>query len=384
MAHSDTKSQPGMALFCLFFQLFHLGFVVCKHTEFAYLYNLTGVYRGICILCCLGLAAVMLRRRIYRRITLRVFLAVTVPLGITVLLVRDTALLVLLCLLLAAPGLDLRRIVRVDLAVRICLFAGIVSLSLAGIIDNYTAEINGSLKQALGFSHPNTFAIYGFCILMEWLYLRYDRLRRYDLVGITVLAAVLFRISASRTALCAFLPAMALVLVMKRCPRIIENRLFRRVCCLFPALLAAASLVGVFLYSRGVGLFVRLNSLLTGRLSLAWSMLSSYGFSLFGQRVTTTGTRTTEASGSFTAVDMSFIRIPVCYGLIALALLLLGYGLLTRRTLRCGDAALLTVLIFFFLLGFMESYFYRAAYNFTLIALLPAMGQSDDECSPSE
>jgi hypothetical protein len=108
-------------------------------------------------------------------------------------------------------------------------------------------------------------------------------------------------------------------------------------------------------------------------------LIDKYGVSLFGQFINVRGTRSVDySSDALFSVDMSYVVIPIRYGVVIFALLLVGYFVLTRRACSINKA-LVPAIFYYVILGFAETYFYRIQYNFTLMYLLVYFGVTASE-----
>ncbi|MDE7137544.1 MAG: hypothetical protein K2O29_03685, partial [Ruminococcus sp.] len=60
------------------------------------------------------------------------------------------SMLLLTLFILSAKGIDFKKIIIFDMKLKLSIVIIVVELCLSGFIDNYSAEINGNFKQALG------------------------------------------------------------------------------------------------------------------------------------------------------------------------------------------------------------------------------------------
>ncbi|MCC8088633.1 MAG: hypothetical protein LIO79_05140 [Rikenellaceae bacterium] len=335
------------------------------------MYDLNDIYQGICYLVFLGLAFLLLYQGKYSLKQFAVYVCVGCLLLLSIFYLRDAYLLVLLCFILNGANINLNDLVKFDLKIRIFLIAFIVSLSLMGVIDNYSAVINGVYKQALGFSHPNVLAAMVFVALIEWIYLRFYRLKWYDVVGMLVCCYIISQISAGRSSLYSFYIVFLLAIVLKIFPKILNSKVFKYLCSSLTVICTVICFWLVKLYELGNSYALILNEILTRRLLQAYRLLDAYGVSVIGQQVSTHGTRNSASSSAeYFSVDMSYIYIPIKYGVIILVLLCIGYFFYTKKVIEEKNVPLLISIIFFIVLGLTESYFYRVSYNYTLVAIL--------------
>lgn len=154
---------------------------------------------------------------------------------------------------------------------RLTVFIALFVLSVTGIIPNYIGVINGAVKIAFGWIHPNTAGNALSIIALEWMYLHWGRMtwRRWAVIVAEIVFMNVF-ISA-RGYLYAFLLICVWYIVVQKRNRL--PRLFHRAAGIlyglaYPGCMALSFLL-VYIYRSGSALGVRLNALFTTRLS--WS-----------------------------------------------------------------------------------------------------------------
>lgn len=337
------------------------------------MYSMTRFHHYIEALVGAVLFILVLDRQRYRFRVFCSYLAVAVAFGMSVVLLKDAYLFVACALIIAASNLDVDDFVRYDLKLRIVILVIVVGLCKAGYLDNYSAIINGTYKQALGFTHPNTLAAVIITILVEWIYVRYEDLGLIDYIAILLAVYWLQSVAASRSAIYTFILVLVIVVITKCRPKIWDALMVRIICCWLPIIATVFSYVLVWLYYKRTSIGVRLDQLLTHRPENSLLVIQEYGFSLFGQFILTKSTRNSATStATLWTVDMSYVAIPVRYGIVLFIVLLVGYYLANRRAIAAGRYNLVIAMAFFVLYGIGETALYRIQYNFTLLALVAA------------
>lgn len=263
--------------------------------------------------------------------------------------VKDTHLFADLCSVLAAQTLD---------------FALTVGQALAGLRGNMTTAFDtgrARLRMALGYGSYNACGIAAASIVLLYLCVRWRRLRWWDLL--LVLGAVVFidLVPNSRSAELLCLIILAAALLFRALPRLPESRWAAALAAAAAPLLCALSYLLACLYREDSALFTRLDSLLSGRIRLAWNTLFNNPFThweWFGQPFIT---------WNFYSVDNSYVYYLFLCGPFFVALLVLGGALLCWRLARSGgwDGILLACALGWLAYAFME----RAVYPNLLVLL---------------
>ncbi len=251
--------------------------------------------------------------------------------------------------LLAAKDVPLRRSMRAFLASGIPSLALVEVLHFAGLIaPGATSERDGSFRLMFGYGHPNTFGGVVLGLVLAWVLLRRARLRWPELAAIAAVGAFLMVGPASRSAaLCTLL--LALLLVLARLFG--KSRPAGRFAAALPAALVplagAASLilplfvvkVGPWANNIGPAWLLRLDELLTCRISLSWAAYRVLDIKIAGQILP-----------EWPVLDNTFVYLLYQFGPV---LLVIAAGLLTfalyqyARHGRWQEAACLITLLFY-------------------------------------
>jgi hypothetical protein len=267
--------------------------------------------------------------------------------------------------------IDAEELVRVDIAVKIFVLGTVLFMCFIGYLPNYTKLINGSYKQGFGFSHPNGLAGITFIILLEWMYIRYKKIKIWEYVLIIVFASAVWNVAASRTNAYTFILIFVCLILSKVFPKLFKSKIVINFLALLPLIITIVSFGLIRLYEKGNAYVLAINEILTRRITHASLLLDRYGVSMFGQYVNTRGTRSVDySSDALFSVDMLYIAVPIKYGVFILALLVIGYFFFIKRSAAKGNYKLVLMATYFIIMGFAETYLYRLQYNFTLALLL--------------
>lgn len=283
---------------------------------------------------------------------------------------RESILLILL-FLIAAKDIDIKHFITVDMRIRIVIIIALFILSITGVIANYSGQINGTLKYAFGWQHPNTCASTIILVLLEWMYLKWNKFRWYNWLITAIVITFLMKFIASRTSLISFgIVCIWFVFIrhVKQKKHPIIHKLLGIMYTMSYFIIALISFIVVAEYQNRTTLGRVLNRLMTSRLKLSSYYLSNYGISLWGQSIATTSSRQALLSGTaYSGIDMAFINLIVQYGAIYTLIFLLFYTYLCYKLYQSGHYQELLLVLFFAIVGFASSamtIFYR---NFTMI-----------------
>lgn len=166
-----------------------------------------------------------------------------------------------------------------------------VTLALLGVIPNNTtldlATLLNGTGMTLGYWNPNTLGACGSTILSLWMARRYQKLAWYDVGGMVLLTAVIYKVTNCRT----MAVSTAFMLVLTAALKLGEKKTWMERLCkwgvrlLLPACIGFSLLMGFF-YDENSAVMALLNKVLSQRLRLASMYLEQYPVTLLGQYVT--------------------------------------------------------------------------------------------------
>ncbi|MDO5140622.1 MAG: hypothetical protein Q4D40_04065 [Eubacteriales bacterium] len=304
---------------------------------------------------CMGL--LLLKVFIYGGYSKREAIVTAVMLAAGLLSWRDSTLTIpfmMFLLIAAAKGVDFERIVKAHFTVRLVILLITFAAALTGHIENIYHDIWHPLMNwlgwersyALGIIHNTDCSAQVFYLMIEYLYLRRRSLRVYDLIGCLTVTLVIFRITACKVDLI----SSALVLFLfaaEYLRQIITDRfkssaigcndikklsiteLLYKLLGVFVVPLTAAVSIGLsYRFSWENELLIKLNSMLTGRLSLGRNAFDQWNITPFGQYIRLVGfggisIGTTVEGYNF--IDCSYLNILMTMGAVILGITLIVF-----------------------------------------------------------
>lgn len=291
---------------------------------------------------------------------------------------RRFTLLLTSMLLVAARGIDVRRLLGTFFAAKLMGLALLGVLVALGVfeVEHFQywksgfgayidrVRINGNGTNLLHLSYVT-------CVVL-WFYLRHGKVSFVFYLVAAFLNMAVYGITKSTMGFVVGFGSPALFLIVQHSLKLRQAFLpFSK--CLVPLLLIF-SFGTAILY--GNNSFVDwLDSLFQGRIYYDSYFLKSYPFSLFGH-----GMMTNE--GNF---DNSFVFVWVAYGALTFVLVFASMQSIIGRFAREGDWTALAVICVFLVIGLSESFYPAAAVNPSLFFLLPlfdARPRRDGTLSP--
>lgn len=358
--------------FLIIWTFFSIGFVYFHSTEAVYMYNTERFWSPTLILT----AALLIIMFFFKhRISSKKMIVMVLLCGLSLLIfLKMHGILFAVQILFFVIGqfVDFDKFIKYDLKLKAVLFGSVVLLCCAGILNNYIGNFyDGTVKMALGFTHPNIFACFGFSILIEWLYVRAKKITIGEILLILAGFAVIVYFAAARTTSYTFMAIFVLYMLFRFFPKIFNLRIVHAAFVLITPVLAVSSFAATYLYGHGNRFARKLNELLSERLSYSWYFLSHYGVSLFGRKMEFTSTRTSKDTGAIAMIlDNAYVRCGLAYGIIFLVFFCVAYVMFFHWCIKKKHIDLALFALYYILIGLGESYTISLFYNLSIICML--------------
>ena len=371
-AELKIKNPCFSDVYLLIWTLFSFGFVYCHATEAVYMYETSRFWTPV-----MALSAALLAGSFFLKkgISVKRLLASVLMCGLLALItlkIWNKQFIVQTLFLLMGQFVDFDKFIKYDLKLKAVLFGSVVGLCLIGVLDNYIGNFyDGTVKMALGFTHPNTFACFGFAILAEWLYVRSRKITIVEILLILAGFAAIVYFAAARTTSYTFIAVLALYMLYKFFPKIFNLRIVHAAFVLITPMVTVLSFAATYLYGHGNRFARKLNELLSERLSYSWHFLSQYGLSLFGRKMEFTSTRTSKDTGASAMIlDNAYVRCGLMYGILFLILFCAAYMFFFHWCMKKKHIDLALFALYYILIGLGEAYTVNMFYNLSMICIL--------------
>lgn len=286
--------------------------------------------------------------------------------------------LTVLCIV-AAYGIDFRKILRVYLIESVLLVCMYTTLAIVGVIPNIINHQHGMTRYAFGSIWCTDYSAKFFFMLLICLYLYSKKMRWFHWIGLVALSSVVFYFTFGKLDFICMMLALAVFFFHEQLQKqatssklkVFWQKLLERLAPLFTPI-AAIIMTGLTLaYSPSISILQKLNDTLSGRLRLGHRAFSEIGMSLFGQDVTWIGmgnVSNDQVPEGYNFVDCSYLNILFTFGIFA-ALIAIGvFAYIAFHNRK--DLHLVLVVAFISLNCIVAHHFAEMAYNpFWLVIL---------------
>lgn len=305
---------------------------------------------------------VLFQNQIYK---IREIVLVVIIFSITVisyLLSKDNIILKVVMLIIASKDIELKKFIKFDLVIKVIFCCMIIIFSQIGVSGNYIIlRADGTIRQSLGFTHPNALAAYWLSICCDYVYLSLNRNKMIKLFSCTIITFIIGRITDSRTVIiCVYL---MIILFFYNTYLNLNNKTAKRFIVFLPYLLFILSILSAYLY-KSSDFIKNIDHLLSKRIYYTEQYIQKYDIKLFGQEIETVSTVQSRLLNiSPQILDNSYIVLLLKFGMILLVGGCLLLSLRLRLSYRERDKLLIIILIIFMISGLFESWLIKINYN---------------------
>ena len=282
---------------------------------------------------------------------------------------------------LGLRGVEEETVISMDFWLRSALCLLIVFCGLIGLIEHYVTYRTDSavLRYSVGFNHPNTAASLVLSLILEEAWIKQRHATGFYTVGLWIIAAVTYLVTANRTAvlIILFFPILLFWIRDNGAKSPNGNAKSAALDALFP--LAASFSYIAMTQCRNSKLFWMIDRTMSNRFYNAKVIFGAYGVPLLGQKVALVSVKTARLTNSSIALlDVAYLRLLIQAGPVVLILLGILFGWAMNRARKDGDRLQILILAVFILFGLCESGFNNVFMNFTILFAAKALFRTEN------
>lgn len=273
---------------------------------------------------------------------------------------KDNIILKAIMLIIASKDINFKKFIKFDLVIKVIFCFIIIIFSQIGIAENYVIlRADGTIRQSLGFSHPNALAAYWLSICCDYIYLAFNKNKIIKLFICTIITFIIGYITDSRTVII----CVSLMIILLLYNNYLNNKIIKKIVIFLPYLLFALSLSSAYLY-KSSDLIKNIDRLLSKRIYYTEQYLQKYDINLFGQKIeTVSSVQSRLLNISPQILDNSYIVLLLKFGIILLFCSCLLLSLRLKLSYRERDKLLIIILIIFMIVGLFENWLIKINYN---------------------
>jgi hypothetical protein len=159
----------------------------------------------------------------------------------------------------------------------------IISIFYKILLDgSITQVIDGKTRYNFGFSHPNTFSVYLFNLIIMWIWLNYNKLNYKSVFKIFLIGSLAYLFSKTRTGYVDIILICSILLI---CIKKKSGKLFSLIAMGIVPVFSLGIFFMISHYVNDIGWVLKINDLLSSRIKLGAYAYSKCGLSFWGQNI---------------------------------------------------------------------------------------------------
>lgn len=312
-------------------------------------------------------------------------LLATAFLALEVLFSRNNTMVLYVFLFLGAIGIDSKQIVRISLIVKGCFLFLSILFSQIGLIQDYMFLDGGRNRHGLGFIWTTTGSILYLHILLEYIYVRREKITIIEFAVMELVNIWFYRMTDASMAFyltTAFILYFACIHLQKK--KFFFSKKIKWVMPLFPSVCALTAIWAQFAYNERNPFWISVNLFTHGRLKLGHDAIEKYGITLLGQPMEWIGFSMRKLKGTYNYVDSSYLQLLIEFGILFLLLVLLVYTVLLIRGLVIEDYYLIAILAFLLVFAMSEPRLMNLMYTSFPLLILSDLNQENSYSYPEK
>lgn len=270
---------------------------------------------------------------------------------------KDPTLTLIWLFVIAFNGIGFESLVRYDIALKILCITFIISLALTGALDIESTHTRGdAVRLSLGFYNPNVFSSYVLSIVMDFLYLRRKKFGILEILLSTIIVAMIFLTTGSRTQIGCILLINLLLIINKKKPNLWSKKPIRWIGNHAFVLITTISLVCLCAYFFVPSSRQLLNIILPDRIRLPAHIIKETGLWFFGNQAYLN-------SSIDVVLDNSPLFLLTTYGIAPLVIVCSIMTIYLKRLNNEKTRAIYLIMIVYFVSCISERLCFRPQYS---------------------
>ncbi len=223
----------------------------------------------------------------YSKVTLIIYSAVALVGFYSAIQIGNVGFLITIITCFAIRKEDIDKIIKYIYQIELLFFLLIIIMScIMSLIGDklIVTEISGEIRYNFGFTHPNTFSMMLFNLILMWVYINFDKIKRKNILEIALLTLIVCCFTKTRTFLVNIVCLLLLLVLVRRNKKRINN-IISIIAQLITPMLTIITYVLTMMYMGGNNIAFVIDNILSYRIRLVAYALYHYGISLFGQNM---------------------------------------------------------------------------------------------------
>lgn len=293
-----------------------------------------------------------------------IFLTITLVL-IGVFLTKNSAILIYILFLISLKKISFTDFIYKDFKIKLFLTVFVLIMYFLNFTDPYiTHRIDGTIRNSLGFSHPNYLAAILLCLTLECFFLFYKKHKVLTNLIYICNILIIYFITDSRTTVFVLLFFYILLYIFKIIKANYSGKNIKLIFTNLFLILMISSLFLTILYINNNEFTLKIDSLLSGRLYWNSVFYNRYPINLFGYDIQIVGTRLAKNSNfDMLVLDNGYLNILYFYGIFGVLFYYYIFKKIIKQSLEEENIIISLIIVTFLIYGITENTFYKFVIN---------------------
>lgn len=343
---------------------------IYTRNENALLGNITNIIQAFGYLLCL--VKIVLSRKEYSINEIIFFCVLFAVFFISGFNIQHKFFFLTAILLISTAGADSVSISKISLCIQSVILFVVVFLSQIGILEDKIFNPETRSRHILGFNWITVAPILFFFICLLYIYIRSEKFKWYEAILLELINYYFYHMTNTRMTFLLCSVVIIFFTVQSLWKGFFDYlKKLNWAYFIIPIVLVIVSIVAAYFYNPDNSVFLKANSILSGRLQLGHDALHYYKFPLFGQVIIWSGFGLLNDGivDNYNYVDCSYLQIGMWYGAFVLILLIAIYMYGIYKSIKANNYWAVFVFLFVLVHSVTEPHLINVAVN--AIVLLP-------------
>lgn len=280
------------------------------------------------------------------------------------------SLIMTVLIMYAASYVNFKKIIKVDIITKVTAVTITIMLYYSGIISQVTnVRDDGLVRQSLGFSHPNIFAVFILGIALDYIYLRYNKFKIVDYFLVIGTTLIIGRLTDSRSTVLALFVSVILIFMFKSFPNVVNSKIISTILVYLVPIYMMASYFLMTKYTPMNPILRSIDKLTSLRITYGNAFYKLFGVSALGNRIENLdlgGVNSITGYGSL-ILDNAYMSIILKFGILFTIVICLFFIVISKKAMKLNPALMILIVVVA-THGLMETSFYSFQLNIIYLA----------------
>ncbi|WP_195467401.1 hypothetical protein [Clostridium sp. D43t1_170807_H7] len=285
--------------------------------------------------------------------------------------IENFTLLLSFVFIVASKGISIDKTIKIMYTTQVVfLFLHIILYIIFGVFGNELFEVmyreNGDVRFLFGFNHANVIGMFILWTILEWLYLKYNKLNYLNLSIVMVITLIFYYFTGTRTLLIVLVSTYLLIILSKRRSKIVKKVIdyIAKYGFLYSSIIFII-LSSIYFKSSGIinDILVQIDNLLNYRIIFSAYAIQKFGFTFLGRKNIDNSIPWGKYNTDVLILDNASIQLFVSYGIIYFILISLLLYMMAKKRIKRINIFIIAYVLF----SIMESFVMNAVLCFPIL-----------------